>query len=413
MSGSAAAERKVRVRTGLDRLADGETHPLLQGRRIGLITNPTGITADFRTSVDVCASLPDARLTALFAGEHGLYGQRQAGERFGDEVHPQLGIPVFSLYGERKKPTPELLEKVDTLVFDMQDLGVRFYTYLSTLLYAIEACAACGVALLVLDRPNPLGGSRAEGGLLREGYESMVGAWQMPIRTGMTIGELASMANALTGSGCELGVMEMDGWNRGMEFGDTGQSWMLPSPNMPTIDTVRVYAGTCFFEGTNMSEGRGTTRPFEWIGAPWLDGVRLAEAMNEEGLAGVRFHAVYQTPTFSKHAGELCGGVRLFVTDRQTFDSVETGLRLLRAAMRLYPDRFRWLEPPPGGRRPFIDLLAGGHELRERIGQPDGLETLLAAWREESAEWLRRRRAHLLYDEQDEQHEQKEGRGSA
>ncbi|OWA35651.1 hypothetical protein B9G55_11555 [Saccharibacillus sp. O16] len=387
----------IRVRTGLDRLADGETHPLLQGRRIGLVTNPTGITSDFRTSVEVCAALPDSRLTALFAGEHGLYGQRQAGERFEDEIHPELGIPVFSLYGERKKPTLEQLATIDTLVFDMQDLGVRFYTYLSTLLYVIEACAASGTALVILDRPNPLGGWGVEGGRLREGYESMVGAWTMPIRTGMTLGELAMMVNAEQGHGCELGILTMDGWQRSMEFRDTGQPWMLPSPNMPTLDTVRVYAGTCFFEGTHVSEGRGTTRPFEWIGAPWIDGAKLAQDMNERKLPGVHIHPVYQTPTFSKHAGELCGGVRLFVTDKRQFRSVETGLWLLHTVMRRYPDSFGWVEPPPGGRRLFIDLLAGGQQLREQIGQPEGVEDLLAAWHAESEDWLRRRERYLLY----------------
>ncbi|WP_338012178.1 DUF1343 domain-containing protein [Paenibacillus beijingensis] len=347
------------VRAGIDRLA-ACGHPYLKGRRIGLVTNPTGITADFRTSVDVCSQLADAELTALFACEHGLYGQRQAGEKFGDETDERLGIPVFSLYGEHKKPTAEMLQTVDTVIFDIQDLGVRFFTYLSTLMYVMEMCALHGKSLLVLDRPNPLGGTAVEGGLLRKGYESMVGAWTMPIRTGMTIGELARMANDLRGLKCELDVIPLEGWTRAMEFTDTGLPWMMPSPNMPALDTVRVYAGTCFFEGTNLSEGRGTTRPFEWIGAPWIDGRQLAERMNGLGLAGVHFHPVYATPTFSKHQGVLCGGARLFVSDTAAYESVRTGLALLYEVQRLYPDRFEWLAPPKEGSRYFIDLLTGG-----------------------------------------------------
>ncbi|MEJ8304908.1 DUF1343 domain-containing protein [Saccharibacillus sacchari] len=385
------------VRTGLDRLADGFTHPLLQNRRLGLITNPTGITADFRSSVEICASLEGSALTALFACEHGLYGQRQAGQRFGDEIHPTLGIPVFSLYGEHKKPTPSMLGNVDTLIFDMQDLGIRFYTYLSTLLYAIEACAACGKSLVVLDRPNPLGGLAVEGGVLKPGFESMVGAWELPIRTGMTIGEQAGMANAERRLGCELGVVKMDGWERRTEFGDTGQPWVLPSPNMPFVDTARVYAGTCFFEGTNLSEGRGTTRPFEWIGAPWLDGEGLADELNGLALPGVHFHPTYNTPTFSKHAGELCGGVRLFVTDKTIFEAVNTGLALLHAVIRRHPREFRWLEPPSGGRRFFVDLLAGGSLLRERIAESDGVAEIAESWRLEAQQWNERRKAYLLY----------------
>lgn len=220
----------LQVSCGVDRLASGLSHPLLDGRRIGLVTNPTGITADFRSSVEVCRSLESSRLTALFACEHGIYGQHQAGVKFTDELDAGLGIPVYSLYGMHKKPAPEMLDEVDTLIFDIQDLGVRFYTYLSTLLYVMEACAENGKSLLVLDRPAPLGGTGSEGGLLEAGYESMVGAWSMPIRTGMTIGELALMANDKRGIGCVLDVVPLKGWNRQLEFMDTGLPWMMPSP---------------------------------------------------------------------------------------------------------------------------------------------------------------------------------------
>jgi uncharacterized protein YbbC (DUF1343 family) len=290
-----------------------------------------------------------------------------------------------------------MLENVDTLIFDIQDLGVRFYTYISTLLYVMEACAGQGKSLLVLDRPAPLGGTGCEGGLLQEGYESMVGAWSMPIRTGMTLGELALMINDRKGLGCDLGVLPLEGWNRGLEYTDTGLPWMMPSPNIPAIDTVRVYSGTCFFEGTNLSEGRGTTRPFEWIGAPWLDGARLAEAMAEHRLPGVHFHPVYATPSFSKHQGELCGGVRLFLTDPQAYQSVRTGLALLHTVQSLYPGEFQWLAPPGAGGRHFIDLLTGGQDVRRRIAAVEGLDDISEQWQEESGLWLRLRKPYLLY----------------
>ncbi|WP_309121868.1 DUF1343 domain-containing protein [Paenibacillus sp.] len=385
-----------RVITGLERLAR-EGDPRLAGKRIGLVTNPTGITADFRTAIDVCAGVPGARLTALFACEHGLYGEKQAGDRFEDGVDAATGVPVYSLYGPRKAPDASTLEDVDVLLFDIQDLGMRFYTYGSTLVYVLRACAAHGKPLLVLDRPNPLGGERVEGGLLEPGFESMVGAWSMPVRTGLTIGETALMANDALGIGCDVDLVPMEGWTRAMEYPETGLPWVLPSPNIPTIDSARVYAGTCFFEGTRLSEGRGTTRPFEWIGAPWLDGRRLADEMNGYGLPGVRFHPSYATPTFSKHAGALCGGVRLFVTEPARYEAVRTGLTLLHAVARLYPDDFAWLPPFKEGMRPFIDSLAGGEDVRLSISSADGLARVLEAWSRGAAAWTERRKPYLRY----------------
>jgi len=384
------------VVTGLARLArDGDSR--LSGGRVGLVTNPTGVTDDFRTAVDVCRALPGVRLTALFACEHGLYGERQAGARFEDGVHPELGIPVYSLYGPRKAPDAATLADVDAVLFDIQDLGLRFYTYGSTLVYVMRACAEHGVPLFVLDRPNPLGGLRVEGGLLAPGFESMVGAWPMPVKTGMTIGETALMANDALGIGCDVGVVPMVGWTRAMEYPGTGLPWMMPSPNIPTIETARVYAGTCFFEGTNVSEGRGTTRPFEWIGAPWLDGRQVADAMNALRLPGVRFHPVYATPTFSKHAGELCGGVRLFVMEPEAFEAVRTGLTLLHTVARLHPEAFAWLPPFRDGMRPFIDLLAGGEDVRLFIAEEAGLRRVLEAWARDAEAWTERRKPFLLY----------------
>ncbi|CAM3620003.1 exo-beta-N-acetylmuramidase NamZ domain-containing protein [Marinicrinis lubricantis] len=386
------------VRTGIDRLPD-LNHPMLSDRRIGIVTGPTGITADFRSTIEVCAGLASAKIAALFACEHGLYGERQAGETFGDEFEPYYGVPVYSLYGERRKPTSDMLEPLDTVIFDMQDTGVRFYTYLSTLFYVIEACAEYGKSLLVLDRPNPLGGLRCEGGLLVPGFESMVGAWTMPIRTGMTIGELAGMYNAERQLGCELEVVWLEGWNRRMEFQDTGLPWLMPSPNMPTMDTVRTYAGTCLLEGTNVSEGRGTTKPFEWIGAPWIDGRKLAGRMKSYGLPGIHFHPMYASPVYSKYKGQKCGGVQLFVTDPKAYQPVHTGLVLLHELSRQYPEHFEWLKPAEEGRRCFIDLLTGSDEVRKNIAKIYGLEHIISSWSSDVERWKRMREPYLRYEE--------------
>ncbi|KAF4324618.1 hypothetical protein G195_002012 [Phytophthora kernoviae 00238/432] len=385
------------VRTGVDLLSGVLSHPWLTDARIGLITNPTGITADFISTVDVCAGLANTQLTALYACEHGLDGELQAGVRFGDTMHSRLGIPVFSLYGEHKKPTHTMLAGVDTVLYDIQDVGVRYYTYASTLFHMMQACAETGKRLLVLDRPNPLGGDAVEGGVLSAGYESLVGAWRVPVRTGLTVGELALLVNSEMEVPCELDVIMMAGWQRSMEFTDCNLPWMLPSPNMPTLDSVRVYAGTCLFEGTNVSEGRGTTRPFEWIGAPWVDGERLAERFRDYHLEGVHVHPVYMSPTFSKHAGELCGGVRIFVTDSSTFQAVDAGLILLHEMASLYPEQFQWLEPPQSGSRYFIDLLTGGRKVREIIHDRERVIGLIKSWKFQAEEWKERRKPFLLY----------------
>ncbi|WP_098749025.1 DUF1343 domain-containing protein [Paenibacillus sp. EZ-K15] len=386
------------VRSGIDMLPNIK-HEKITGCRLGVITNPTGLTSDFRSSIEVIAGLPESELTALFACEHGLRGQLQAGKHVDDEVDPVFCVPVYSLYGSRRKPDADMLKNVDAVIFDIQDLGVRFYTYLTTLLYVMEACAEQGKSLLVLDRPNPLGGERCEGGLLQPGYESMVGGWQIPISTGMTIGEFARMANDLRGTGCDLDVIQLEGWTRDMVYNDTGLPWVLPSPNIPTMDTVRLYSGTCFFEGTNLSEGRGTTRPFEWIGAPWVDGEELAKAFNAYGLPGVHAHSMYMTPTFSKHQGEGCGGVMLFVTNSAKVEAVRTGLVLLHLVSRMYPDQFQWLTPPEGRNRYFIDLLTGSEDVRRHIHEEAGLQRIVAEWGKDAELWRTMRTPYLLYGE--------------
>ncbi|KIL42531.1 hypothetical protein SD70_00150 [Gordoniibacillus kamchatkensis] len=389
---------KAVVQTGADRLAEAEA-AWLPDARIGLLTNPTGINARFESTIELLAGSKRAKLAALLACEHGIRGDRQAGVLFEDERDERLGIPVFSLYSAAgKRLQPHMLEAIDAVVFDIQDVGVRFYTYLSTLLMLLEECAAAGKPLVVLDRPNPFGSGAGEGGLLAPGFESFVGAARLPICTGLTIGETALYMNSLLAQKCELTVVPLAGWDRSMTYERTGLPWMVPSPNMPTPETVRVYGGTCLFEGTNLSEGRGTTRPFELIGAPWVNGERLARELNGRGLPGVHALPWHFTPTFSKHQGELCGGVRLFVTEPAAYRPVLTGLHLLDAVQSLFPDRFAWLPPYREGGRPFIDLLTGGDAVRTTLGKPGGLSRILQDWERDEALWNELRRPYCLYN---------------
>jgi uncharacterized protein YbbC (DUF1343 family) len=385
------------VRTGADQLHEA-AKSVFAGARVGLVTCAAALNSKFVSTVDSCAELKDAELTALFACEHGIRGERQAGVLFGDETDPRLGIPVFSLYGETKKPTEAMLAHVDAVLFDIQDIGVRFFTYLATLAYVMEACALSGKTLIILDRPNPFGGFCCEGGKLAPGYESFVGIAPIPFRTGMTIGEFALYMNDRLERKCDLKVVKLQGWRRTMEFDETGLPWVSTSPNTPTLDSCRVYPGTCLFEGTNVSEGRGTTRPFEMIGAPWLDGGMLAREMNGLRLPGVHFQPVYFTPAFSKHQGELCSGVQLYVTDKGTFRSVETGLRLVHHASRLAGDRFGWIPPFKEGRKPFIDYLTGSDLVRTKVQDEAGMERIVQLWNEDAEDWRREREPYLLYD---------------
>jgi uncharacterized protein YbbC (DUF1343 family) len=370
---------------------------LLKGKRFAVLTNPTGIDSKFRSTLDLCKEIEGATLSACFACEHGLRNEKQAGVWFEDEIDPEYGIPVYSLYGSNRKPTEEMLRDIDAVVFDIQDLGIRFYTYLTTLVYMMQACAKYNVALIVLDRPNPLGGNRIEGGMLQEAFFSMVGAWKMPLMTGMTIGEFARLVNGQMDKACELQVVPLVGWNRSMEFPDTGLPWIMPSPNMPTMDTVRVYAGNCVYEGTNVSEGRGTTRPFEMVGAPWLQHRKLCDSMNEMKLPGVWFQPVTFSPTFKKHIGLLCNGIMTYVTDKTLYHSTESGLRLLHQIMLMHPDHFEYRGNEDG--LPFIDILTGSDIVRTSLHEPNVLESIIAQWRRDCANWEQMRKPYLLYED--------------
>ena len=382
--------------------ADVDVSRALAGKRLGLITNPTGVTKSLEATLDVLHRDPRFRLAAAFGPEHGLRGDVQDALHVGDFRDESTGVMVYSLYGANRRPTAEALADVDALIFDIQDVGVRFYTYISTMLLAMRACAELEKEFIVLDRPNPISGSLVEGGILDQRFTSFVGACPVPTRHGLTVGELAMWANETLGIGCELTVCKVTGWKRSMWADETDLPWVMPSPNIPSLDTATVYPGACFVEGTNLSEGRGTTRPFELIGAPWADGSALAGRLNSLGLAGCRFRPVFFEPTFSKHAGEVCGGVQIHVLDRDVFRPVRTGAYILATIHKLYPDRFQWIGTPEqqAAGRLHIDLLTGTDELRRTLdsgGYDPGIDELLTKWEDEAVRFEAERERFLLY----------------
>ncbi|MEP6908163.1 MAG: DUF1343 domain-containing protein [Pseudoxanthomonas sp.] len=366
---------------------------LLRGKRIGLITNPTGVDRNLRSGIDLLARHPSLQLVALFGPEHGVRGNAQAGEHVTASRDAATGLPVFSLYGEHREPTPDMLKDLDVLVFDIQDVGARFYTYPYTLAGAMRAARRANIPVVVLDRPNPIGGTQVEGPVLEPEYASFVGEFPIPVRHGMTIGELAQLFNEEFGIGAQLHVVPMKRWRRdGDEPGGMLQ-WVPPSPNMPTPDTARVYPGTALFEGTNVSEGRGTARPFETIGAPFIDADVLAVHMNALDLPGVRFRPVWFTPTFSKQAGVLCGGVQIHVTGRDAFLPFRTGLALLKAIHDLYPQAFQFDSANP----PFFDKLAGNGWIRQSIEQGESVEAMEKRWQPALQRFQAIRQRYLMY----------------
>jgi len=386
------------VRSGLEVLL---ARPgALRGARLGLIANPASVTSRLLHASQALQAARAFRLQALLGPEHGLWANAQDLIELGDGRDPATGLPVYSLYGETRVPTAAMLEGLDALVFDLQDVGSRYYTFVYTMLYALEACARHGKRLVVLDRPNPLGGKVVDGNVLDPAFQSFVGLHPLAVRHGMTMGELALLFREELGLRVELSVIRMRGWRREMTFEDTGLPWVSPSPNMPTLDTAFVYPGGCLVEGTNLSEGRGTTRPFELVGAPWLDPFRLAKALTRERLPGVRFRPAFFTPTFQKHAGAICGGVQVHVSDRRSFPAFLTYLLLITHARAQDKERFAWREPPyeyERLKRP-IDILCGSERERRAIEGDRSPRRLLPQWRRELAVFRKRRARHLLYD---------------
>ncbi|MDP9366657.1 MAG: DUF1343 domain-containing protein [Chloroflexota bacterium] len=379
--------------TGLNVFLD-KGLPQLTGKRVGLITNHTGIDCRLRSTIDVLQGLESIELATLFGPEHGVRGDAQAGVEVSGAVDQHTGLPVHSLYGETQTPTPAMLEGLDALIFDIQDAGVRFYTYLSTMAYSQAAAAAAGLAFVVLDRPNPISGTRIEGNVLDPDFRSFVGAHPIPIRHGLTFGELARLF-AADGGLPEPVVVPMQGWWREQWFDETGLPFVLPSPNLPTLDSLTLYPGTCLIEGTNVSEGRGTTRPFELVGAPWLDPFRLAEDLERRNLPGVAFRPTYFTPTFSKHANVSCGGVQIHIRDREAMRPVQLGVHLLHALRGLSPDAFAWREGREG--QYSIDLLLGSDRPRRALDRGASVAEVTTDWDKEALEFEERRRPFLLY----------------
>ncbi len=389
----------MRVESGLEVLLDRHL-PWLRGRRLGLLAHQASVTRDLAHAAQLLNDLRGVRLARLFAPEHGLWGAAQDHAPVASTRDQVTGLEVWSLYGERRAPTPETLAGLDALVVDLQDIGARYYTFVWTLALAMRECARAGVRVIVLDRPNPLGGDRVEGNVPDPAFASFVGLYPLPARHGFTIGELARRFVLEEGIRCDLTVARMRGWRRAMLWEDTGLPWVPPSPNMPTADTARVYPGGCLIEGTNLSEGRGTTRPFEWIGAPYLDGHRYAAALDAMSLPGVRFRPARFIPTFHKWAGEVCGGVQIHVTDRRRFRPFRTGIAAIAVARRLAPAEFRWKEPPYEfeHKRLPIDILFGTDRIRTQIEGGTDLPVIEATWRTALPLYTRRRRAFMIYD---------------
>ena len=397
----------MRVRTGLDILA-AENFKRLRGLRVGLVAHPASVDASLRHAADLLQAAPEVTLAAVFGPEHGWLGHAQDLEPVpGAGGESELGRPgrprLVSLYGTTAaslRPRAEQLAGLDVLVIDLQDIGSRYYTFQATMLYCLEAAHSAGLRVLVLDRPNPLGGLVVEGPALASGFESFVGPYNTATRHGLTLGELARFYQVQLGlDPAILEIIPCEGWRRGMYFADTGLPWVLPSPNMPTVDTALVYPGQCLLEGTNLSEGRGTTRPFELCGAPWLDSATLAKRLNAEDLPGVVFRPAGFQPTFQKHAGRPCGGVQLHVTDREVFQPVRTGLMLLAVMRELSGDHFRWrTETYEFVQQPIaIDLLFGSD--RERLGLEVGRSwrDLVGEWSDEEADFKSVRQPILMY----------------
>lgn len=387
------------VRTGLARImAEGSS--LLADRKLGLICNPTAIDTEYRHAIDLVRE--KFNLVALFGPEHGVRGDAQDMIHVDASKDPHTGLPVHSLYGateETLTPTAAMLDDIDVLVYDVQDVGSRYYTFVWTMVLAMRACAKAGKGFVVLDRPNPIGGTHVEGGRIEPGFESFVGLVSCPNRHGLTAGEIARWRYATEQLDVALAVISCQGYARDMHYDHTGLPWVMPSPNMPTVDTALVYPGMCLVEGTELSEGRGTTRPFELVGAPHLDGHDLAKRLAAMELPGVAFRPVVFTPQFQKHAKQACGGVQLHVTNLDAFRPYRTGVALLKAAHDQNPEKFAWRSKAYEfvDKIPAIDLLAGSDALRKGIEAGASLDELAARWPRDEGAFAEEREEFLLY----------------
>ncbi|HEY9282152.1 MAG TPA: DUF1343 domain-containing protein [Pyrinomonadaceae bacterium] len=390
---------KKAVKLGVERLLR-EQGRALKGARVGLVCNQASVDHDLRHVADLFAEGGGWKLTTLFGPQHGIRGDVQ--DNMVETEHAfdaETGLPVFSLYSETREPTEKMLEDVDAIVFDLQDVGCRIYTFVYTLANCMRAARKLGIKVVVCDRPNPIDGVGVAGTVLEPEYASFVGQFPLATRHGMTVCELAKMFNEHWGIGCELELMLMEGWERELWLDETDAPWVLPSPNMPTLDSATVFPGTVHFEGTQVSEGRGTTRPFELVGAPYVEPAKLARELNGLGLSGVYFRASSFQPTFQKHAGKTCGGVQIHVLDRRAFEPVISGVAAAKVIYELYTDKFKWKEPPYEyvfDQNPF-DVIAGTNKLRESFEAGESLETIQDSWAAPLEEFKSAREKFLLY----------------
>ncbi|HYK88601.1 MAG TPA: DUF1343 domain-containing protein [Acidobacteriota bacterium] len=374
---------------------------LVKGAKVGAVVHPASVFPSLQHTADVLLSEGQFRLISLFGPQHGARGEKQdnmiESEFYRD---PDTQLPVHSLYGAARRPTSEMLDGLDILLYDLQDVGTRVYTFIHTMAYCMEACARSGKRMIVLDRPNPINGVQIEGNLLSRDYTSFVGLYPIPMRHGMTVGELALLFNSEFNIGCDLTVVAMKGWRRSYWFDDTGLPWVAPSPNIPTLDSATVYPGMVLLEGTQLSEGRGTTRPFEIIGAPYIQPRQYATCLGALNLPGVFFRPAYFEPTFQKWKGIICGGVQVHVKDRSAYEPYLTGIMTISVARSLYPANFRWRDPPyeyEYEKLP-IEILCGGREIAGMIEKDLSPDQFRHAWQGDVAGFARQREAYLLYE---------------
>lgn len=388
-----------RIVLGVEKLLR-DSGSLLKGAKVGLICNQSSVDHELRHAADLFQEQREIRLTTLFGPQHGIRGDLQ--DNMIESAHAidrTTGIPIYSLYSETREPTEEMLAEVETLVFDMQDVGCRIYTFIYTLANCMRAAKKYGQRVVVCDRPNPINGELMAGAVLEPEFASFVGQFPIATRHGMTVCELARMFNEQFGINCELETITMDEWSRDLWLDETDAPWVLPSPNMPTLESATVFPGTVHVEGTQLSEGRGTTRPFELIGAPYILAEEYAGKLNRIGFPGVYFRACGFQPTFQKHAGQTCGGVQIHVTNREEFEPAICGVATIKVAYDMYPEHFRWKEPPYEyvfDKNPF-DVIAGTDKLRRAIERGDSIEMIAESWREGLKKFGRERERFLLY----------------
>lgn len=388
-----------KISLGIEELL-GKRSALLRGARVGLICNQASVDHQLRHAADLLRAERDINLTVLFGPQHGIRGEVQ--DNMVETPHTfdtETKLPVYSLYSETREPTERMLEDVDVLVFDMQDVGCRIYTFIYTLANCMRAAQRYGKRVIVCDRPNPINGEGVAGTILEVEYASFVGQFPLATRHGMTVCELARMFREHWGITCDLELILMDGWTRELWFDETDLTWVLPSPNMPTLETATVFPGTVHLEGTQMSEGRGTTKPFELIGAPYIDAAKFKREIDQYGLPGVHFRACHFQPTFQKHAGKICGGVQLHVTDRAVFEPVITGAAIVKVAHELYGEEFKWKDSPYEyvyDQNPF-DVIAGTDKLRASLERGDSLSAIQSTWEQGTIDFRAERNKYLLY----------------